>query len=232
MVLACASEICGALLRLVHSAASPIPPTSTTNMMKRMGFRNVTDPAAAACLTVSTFQQRRYRLVAASGLPLATPWRLVVSGRRTAHVEPSGPMGRDCRVTHMDLVAAAGIERSSSADSSASGCLGTVLRLDAISERPTEHDGRQADQRRAPDAGRDLASNGETQRQPNGDGQTNPSSNSDADASADAKPNPDTDAGTNPDTNANPSGATGIQPRLYDRDGERGVDQHHWQQRR
>src|SRR5437588_307700 len=143
MVLACASEICGALLRLVHSAASPIPPTSTTNMKNRMGFRNVTDPAAAACLTVSTFQHRR-----------------------------------------------------------------------------------------APDAGRDLASNGETQRQPNGDGQTNPSSNSDADASADAKPNPDTDAGTNPDTNANPSGTAGIQPRLYDRDGERRVDQRHWQQRR
>src|SRR5438552_7549787 len=256
MVLACASEICGALLRLVHSAASPIPPTSTTNMMKRMGFRNVTDPAAAACLTVSTFQQRRYRLVAASGLPLATPWRLVVSGRRTAHVEPSGPMGRDCRGTHMDLVAAAGIERSSSADSSASGCLGTVLRLDAISERPTEHDGRQADQRRAPDAGRDVASNRPTRRHPNGDGQTDPSSNTnidadaDADASADAdvnpKPNPcansdcyacananpDTDSGADPDTNANPSGAAGIQPRLYDCDGERRVDQRHWQQRR
>src|SRR5207302_8165457 len=158
----------------------------------------------------STFQQRRYRLVAASGLPLATPWRLVVSGRRTAHVEPSGPMGRDRRVTHMGLVAAAGIEQSSSADASASGCLGTVLRLDAVSERPTEH-GQAKQHRRAPDAGRDLASNGETQRQPNGDGQTDPSSNSDADASADAKPNPDTDAGTNPDTNANPSGAAGIQ---------------------
>src|SRR5947208_15415174 len=90
MVLACASEICGALLRLVHSAASRIPPTSTTNMMQRLGFRNVTDPAAAACLTVSTFQQRRYRLVSASGFPLAPPWRLVVRGGQSAQVAPSG----------------------------------------------------------------------------------------------------------------------------------------------
>src|SRR5437868_3389618 len=205
--------------------------------------------AAAACLTVSTSQQRRYRLVAASGLPLATPWRLVVSGRRTAHAEPSGPMGRDRRVTHMDLVAAAGIEQSSSADASASGCLGTVLRLDAISQSPTEH-GQAKQHRRAPDAGRNVACNGETQRHPNGDGQTHPSSNTnidaDADASADAdlNPNPyansDRYAGTNPDphasadpdTDANPSGAAGSQSCLYDRDGERRVDQHHWEQRR
>src|SRR5438105_4393607 len=226
MVLACASEICGALLRLVHSAASPIPPTSTTNMMKRMGFGNVTAYGGRGLLDGSTFQQRRYRLVAASGLPLATPWRLVVSGRRTAHAEPSGPMDRDRRVTHMDLVAAAGIEQSSSADASASGCLGTVLRLDAVSERPTEH-GQAKQHRRAPDAGRNVASNGETQRHPNGDGQTHPSSNTnidaDADASADADfnpnpyansdryagTNPDTHASTDPDTDANPSGAAG-----------------------
>ena len=126
----------------------------------------------------------------------------------------------------MDLVAAAGIEPSSSAGGSASGCLGTVLRLDAISERPTEHDGRQADQRRAPDAGRDVASNRPTQRHPNGDGQTDPSSNTNIDADADADADADTkpNACANPDPHANPSGAAGIQPRLYDRDGERRVD--------
>ena len=223
--------------------------------MKRMGFGNVTAYGGRGLLDGSTFQQRRYRLVAASGLPLATPWRLVVSGRRTAHAEPSGPMGRDRRVTHMDLVAAAGIEQSSSADASASGCLGTVLRLDAVSERPTEH-GQAKQHRRAPDAGRNVASNGETQRHPNGDGQTDPSSNTnidadaDADASADAdadvnpKPNPcansdtdanpnsDSDTDTDTDTDANASGAADVQPRLYDCDGERRVDQRHWQQRR
>src|SRR5438105_4202166 len=149
--------------------------------------------AAAACVTVSTFQQRRYRLVAASGLPLTTPWRLVVSGRRTAHVEPSGLMGRDRCVGHLDLVAAIGAE-SHSAGGSASGCPGTVLRLDAISERPTEH-GQAKQHRRAPNADRDVASNRPTRRHPDRDGQADPSSNTNIDADADA--NPDTDA--NPD---------------------------------
>ena len=162
-------------------------------------------------------------------------------------------MGRDRRVSHMDLVAATRFEQSRRARASSSGCPGTLSRLDPIGKRSTEHDRHQADQRRrAPDAGRDRASNGETQHQPNGDGQTNPSSNSDADASADAdakpnpcansdtdanpdpNPNPNSDTDANPDpnpntnananANANASGAADVQPRLYDRDGERGVD--------
>src|SRR2546421_7880422 len=78
MVLACASEICGALLRLVHSAASPIPPTSTTNMKNRMGFRNVTAYGGRGLL--DGFHLSAAPLPSGSGFGLAVDHALALSG--------------------------------------------------------------------------------------------------------------------------------------------------------
>jgi hypothetical protein len=140
-------------------------------------------------------------------------------------------MGRDCCACHMDLVALTRVEQRGTAGAWAFGCSGTVALLDSISKRQSERSRRQAKQCfRAPDAGRDAAPNGQTQRHRGRNGDANPGFDAGADLDTDshAEINANPTANANPDADAHPSSAANVQPRFYHPDGERRVDQHSW----
>jgi hypothetical protein len=129
----------------------------------------------------------------------------------------------------MDLVAVTRVEQRSTARASSFGCSGTVALLDSISKRQTERSRRQAKQWfRAPDAGRDAAPNGQTQRHRGPNGHVNPGFDAHADTDSHAEINANPTANANPDPDANPNCAANVQPRLYNHHGERRVDQHSW----
>ena len=137
----------------------------------------------------------------------------------------------------MDLVAVTRAEQRSTARASSFGCSGTVALLDSISKRQTERSRRQAKQWfRAPDAVRDGAPNGQTQRHrgrnghanPGFDAHAHPGADPDTDSHAEINAKPTANANPDADADANPSGAANVQPRFHNRDGERRVDQHSW----
>src|SRR5438093_710207 len=172
----------------------------------------------------------RYRLVARYALYYERWCRVVMGGRRATHVDAqtTGPLGRYGGVSPVVVVAVAGATSCGTINHTTSRRPAAVV-LIKLTHRQTKR-------RRlvASDARHDSTSNGDAQRNP----QSHAGADTHAHTDAESDPNPNPNANPNPNPNPNPNadtdpnsntGAPDVQPRLRHRDGERRVDQHHWE---
>jgi len=184
-----------------------------------------------------------------------------MGGRSATHVVGSSarPLGGRRRVAFVDHVAAARVAEYSGVHITAAACPGAVPVFNTTHPRNGRHANGKTHQCRACDANANpswqpysqarnntnsdgnAATDGDTDTNSDSDSNansdsdsnanSNPGSNADSNPGSNADSNPDSNPGSNADTSADPR-ASDLQPRFRHRDGKRGVDQPHWQQRR